>query len=36
VFKTEYYHRHVLTTIEDSRVGAYVWIDGWYNAKRRH
>lgn len=36
VFKNEYYHRHVFATIDDARRGAYAWIDGWYNARRRH
>ncbi len=36
VFKNEYYHRHVFATIADARRGAYTWIDGWYNAQRRH
>ena len=36
VFKNEYYHRHVFTTIAAARRGAYTWIDGWYNARRRH
>lgn len=35
-FKNEYYHRHVFATIADARRGAYTWIDGWYNARRRH
>ena len=36
VFKNEYYHRHVFATIEAARRGSYTWIDGWYNAHRRH
>lgn len=36
VFKNEYYHRHVFATIEQAKHGAYAWIDGWYNARRRH
>lgn len=36
VFKNEYYHRHVFTTIKAARRGSYAWIDGWYNARRRH
>jgi putative transposase len=36
VFKNEYYHRHVFATIADARRGTYTWIDGWYNARRRH
>lgn len=36
VFKNEYYHRHVFATIDAARRGAYTWIDGWYNARRRH
>ncbi len=36
IFKNEYYHRHVFATIDDARRGAYTWIDGWYNARRRH
>ena len=35
-FKNEYYHRHVFATIDDARRGSYAWIDGWYNARRRH
>lgn len=35
-FKNEYYHRHVFATIDAARRGAYAWIDGWYNARRRH
>ena len=34
--KTEYYHRHVFTTIAAARQGVYAWIDGFYNARRRH
>lgn len=34
--KHEYYHRHVFTTIADARRGVYAWIDGFYNARRRH
>ena len=34
--KNEYYHRHVFTTIDDARRGVYTWIDGFYNARRRH
>ncbi len=34
--KNEYYHRHVFTTIDQARRGVYTWIDGWYNARRRH
>ena len=34
--KNEYYHRHVFATIADARRGVYAWIDGWYNARRRH
>ena len=36
VFKNEYYHRHTFATIEAARRGPYTWIDGWYNAHRRH
>lgn len=36
VFKNEYYHRHVFATIDAARRGSYAWIDGWYNARRRH
>lgn len=36
VFKNEYYNRHVFATISDARRAAYTWIDGWYNAHRRH
>jgi len=35
-FKAEYYYRHVFTTLDELRRGTYVWIDSWYNAKRRH
>ena len=34
--KNEYYPRHVVTTIDQARRGVYTWIDGWYNARRRH
>lgn len=34
--KNEYYHRHVFPTINDARRGVYAWIDGFYNARRRH
>ena len=36
MFKNEYYHRHVFATIDATRRGSYAWIDGWYNAQRRH
>lgn len=36
VFKNEYYHRYTFTTIDAARRAAYTWIDGWYNARRRH
>jgi transposase InsO family protein len=35
-FKAEYYERHVFATIAQARRAAYVWIDSWYNARRRH
>ena len=35
-FKNEYYHRHAFATIDAARRGAYLWIDGSYNARRRH
>ncbi|WP_460524425.1 IS3 family transposase, partial [Humibacter antri] len=35
-FKNEYYHRHAFATIDAARRGSYAWIDGWYNARRRH
>lgn len=35
-FKNEYYHRHTFATIDAARRAAYTWIDGWYNARRRH
>jgi len=35
-FKNEYYYRHVFTSLEQLRRATYVWIDSWYNAKRRH
>jgi len=35
-FKTEYYNRHVFATVAQARRGTYVWIDSWYNARRRH
>jgi transposase InsO family protein len=35
-FKTEYYNRHVFRTVAEARRGAYVWIDSFYNARRRH
>ncbi|MFT4295818.1 MAG: IS3 family transposase [Micropruina sp.] len=34
--KSEYYHRHVFGTIAAARQGVYAWIDGFYNARRRH
>jgi transposase InsO family protein len=34
--KTEYYERHVFSTIAQARRGVYVWIDSFYNARRRH
>jgi transposase InsO family protein len=34
--KTEYYERHVFATIAQARRGVYVWIDSFYNARRRH
>jgi len=34
--QNEYYHRHAFATISEARRGAYTWIDGWYNARRRH
>jgi transposase InsO family protein len=34
VFKAEFYHRHVFTTIAAARQASYAWIDGWYNAGR--
>ena len=36
VFKNEYYHQHTFASIDAARRGAYTWIDGWYNAQRRH
>ena len=35
-FKNEYYFRHVFTTLDQLRRATYVWIDSWYNARRRH
>jgi transposase InsO family protein len=35
-FKTEYYDRHVFATVAQARRGSYVWIDSFYNARRRH
>lgn len=35
-FKNEYYYRHTFATIDAARRGTYTWIDGWYNARRRH
>jgi transposase InsO family protein len=35
-FKAEYYYRHVFTSLEQLRQATYAWIDGWYNAHRRH
>jgi transposase InsO family protein len=34
--KTEYYNRHVFSTIAQARHATYIWIDSWYNARRRH
>jgi transposase InsO family protein len=35
-FKNEYYYRNVFTTLDQLRRETYVWIDSWYNARRRH
>ena len=35
-FKNEYYFRHVFVTLDHLRRATYVWIDSWYNARRRH
>jgi len=35
-FKTEFYNRRVFATIGQARRASYVWIDSWYNARRRH
>jgi transposase InsO family protein len=35
-FKHEYYYRYVFTTLDELRQGTYMWIDGWYNSRRRH
>ena len=35
-YKNEYYYRHVFTTLDQLRRATYVWIDSWYNARRRH
>lgn len=35
-FKNEYDHRHTFATIDAAHRGAYLWIGGWYNARRRH
>jgi len=35
-FKNEYYYRHVFTSLDQLRQATYLWIDAWYNAKRRH
>lgn len=35
-FKNEYYYRHAFTTLDQLRQATYIWIDSWYNAKRRH
>ena len=34
--KSEYYQRHAFGTIAAARQGVYAWIDGFYNARRRH
>jgi transposase InsO family protein len=34
--KTEYHQRRVFATITQARRGVYVWIDSFYNARRRH
>jgi transposase InsO family protein len=34
--KTEFYNRHVFATVSQARRACYVWIDSWYNARRRH
>jgi transposase InsO family protein len=35
-YKNEYYYRHVFTSLSQLRRATYVWIDSWYNARRRH
>jgi transposase InsO family protein len=35
-YKNEYYYRHAFRTFETLQRRSYVWIDSWYNAKRRH
>jgi len=35
-YKNEYYYRHVFTSLDQLRRATYVWIDSWYNARRRH
>lgn len=35
-FKAEYYYRHVFTSLDQLRQATYLWIDAWYNARRRH
>jgi transposase InsO family protein len=35
-YKNEFYYRHVFTSLEQLRRATYVWIDSWYNARRRH
>lgn len=35
-FKNEYFYRHVFTSLDQLRRATYVWIDSWYNARRRH
>ena len=35
-YKNEYYYRHVFTSLDHLRRATYIWIDSWYNARRRH
>ena len=35
-FKNEYYYRHAFTRFDQLQRGSYVWIDSFYNARRRH
>jgi putative transposase len=35
-FKTEYVHRRSFHTRDAAREGVFRWIEGWYNARRRH
>jgi transposase InsO family protein len=35
-FKNEFYYRHAFTSLDQLRRASFVWIDSWFNARRRH